>query len=62
MSRARTTEDDRSLAYETDPAVRVVEDTIRAERAERRLYPDLYAERVVEALRAAGLLLEADHG
>lgn len=46
-----TTESDRSASYESDPLVRVIEDAIRSERAERRLYPDLYSERVAAAVR-----------
>lgn len=49
--RRMSTDNDRSTRYETDPLVRLIEDTIRAERAERRLYPDLYAETLADVIR-----------
>lgn len=52
MSRDKGTEGDRSETYYSDPLVRAIEDTIRSEPMQRRLYPDLYSERIAEAVRA----------
>lgn len=47
-----TTEKDRSASYYSDPLVRAIEDAVRAEPMQRRLYPDLYSERIAEAVRS----------
>lgn len=47
---AAGTERDRSERYDSDPLVRLIEDTIRTEPMQRRLYPDLYSEKLADAI------------
>ena len=46
-----TTEKDRSDRYKSDPLVRLIEDTVRREPMQRRLYPDLYSEQIADPIR-----------
>ena len=50
---------ERQVAIDADPVARVVHDTIEAMPHARRLYPDLYALEVAEAVRTARATEEA---